>query len=123
VGEAAFCDYVGVMANGRVLMVEPPEELRRRAYGGDMIDVTTSMPFNRSLLTAMRQLPFVVGSVDAVSSTHIRLTVDDDSTALPALVDWCRDQDLEVQSIEPYVPPYDDVFVELVKDQSNEEGA
>jgi ABC-2 type transport system ATP-binding protein len=122
VGEASYCDYVGVMANGRVLMVEPPEELRRRAYGGDMVDVTTVTPISRATLSAMRQLPFVVGAVDALSSTHARLTVEDDSTALPALVDWCRDQGLEVQSVEPYVPAYDDVFVELVKDQSSPEG-
>jgi ABC-2 type transport system ATP-binding protein len=122
VGEAAYCDFVGVMANGRVLMVEPPEELRRRAYGGDMVDVTTVSPVNRAALSAMRQLPFVVGAVDALSSTHIRLTVDDDSTALPALMDWCREQEMDVQSIEPHVPAYDDVFVELVKDHSSHGG-
>jgi len=123
VGEAAYCDYVGVMANGRVLMVEQPEALRRRAYGGDVVDVNMSAPFDRALLNAMRQLPFVRGNVEALSDTQVRLTVDDASTATPALMDWCRDRGLEVQSIEPFLPPYDDVFVELVKDQPKEEGA
>jgi ABC-2 type transport system ATP-binding protein len=122
VGEAAYCDYVGVMASGKVLMVEQPEALRRRAYGGDVVDITMSQPFNRAMLTAMRQLPFVHGKVDALSSTQVRLIVDDDSTATPALMDWCRNQGLEVQSIEPFLPPYDDVFVELVKDHGQGEG-
>ncbi|NIP55185.1 MAG: ATP-binding cassette domain-containing protein, partial [candidate division Zixibacteria bacterium] len=37
VGEAAYCDYVGVMMDGRLLMVETPEGLRRRALGGEVI--------------------------------------------------------------------------------------
>lgn len=123
VGEAAYCDYVGVMANGRVLMVEPPEQLRRRAYGGDVVEVTFAEPIRHDALAAMQQLPFVRGKVAALSSTQARLTVDEGSTATPALMDWCRDHELEVQSIEPFLPPYDDVFVELVKDQAKEEGA
>jgi ABC-2 type transport system ATP-binding protein len=121
VGEAAYCDRVGVMANGRVLMVEPPEQLRRRAYGGDVVDITLTAPFNRATLSDMKQLPFVRGNVEALSSTQMRLTVDEASTATPALMDWCRDHGLEIQSIEPFLPPYDDVFVELVKDQAKEE--
>lgn len=123
VGEAAYCDYVGVMANGRVLMVEQPEALRRRAYGGDVIDINLTMPFDQQVLSALQDLPFVHGHVEAMSRTQLRLIVEDDSTATPALMDWLRDQRLEVQSIEPFQPPYDDVFVELVKDQPVEEGS
>lgn len=123
VGEAAYCDFVGVMANGRVLMVEPPEQLRRRAYGGDVVDINMAAPFNRALLPAMGELPFAHGKVSALSDTQVRLVVEEASTATPALMDWCRDHGLEVQSIEPFQPPYDDVFVELVKDQPKGEGA
>lgn len=123
VGEAAYCDYVGVMANGRVLMVEPPDQLRRRAFGGDVVDITFAVPFSHATLAAMQQLPCVHGDAVAVSSTQVRLIVDEGSTATPALMDWCREQGLEVQSIEPFLPPYDDVFVELVKDQDKGEGA
>jgi len=33
VGEAAYCDLVGVMYGGRLLMIETPDGLRRKAYG------------------------------------------------------------------------------------------
>jgi ABC-type multidrug transport system ATPase subunit len=39
VGEAAFSDYVGMMADGRLLTVDTPEQSRRTAIGGDMIDI------------------------------------------------------------------------------------
>src|SRR5210317_834146 len=41
VGEAAYCDYVGVMRNGELLMVETPEMLRYKALGGHVLDLRT----------------------------------------------------------------------------------
>src|SRR5262249_22932628 len=40
VGEAANCDLVAFMADGHVLAVDTPENLRQRAMGGDDIEVT-----------------------------------------------------------------------------------
>src|SRR4026207_1111928 len=42
VGEAAYCDLVGVMYEGKLLMVETPDGLRRKAYGGDVIGIRTN---------------------------------------------------------------------------------
>lgn len=123
VGEAAYCDQVAVMVEGRLLMVETPENLRRRAFGGAVINLTLSREWDRATLRMLRSLPFVNGPVSAVTDRQVRLVVDDASTALPALIDWCRGQSIEIQSAEEYKPPYDDVFVELVKDHiSNGEG-
>jgi len=36
VGEAALCDLVAVMAEGRVLVVDTPEGLRRHAFGDEL---------------------------------------------------------------------------------------
>ena len=41
VGEAAYCDYVGVMRNGKLLMVETPEMLRYHALNGHVVDLRT----------------------------------------------------------------------------------
>lgn len=35
VGEAAYCDRVGVLAEGRLIAVDTPDGLRREAYGGN----------------------------------------------------------------------------------------
>ncbi|NJM07175.1 ABC transporter ATP-binding protein [Candidatus Gracilibacteria bacterium] len=37
VGEAAYCDYVAVMRKGRLLHVETPENLRRKAFDGEIV--------------------------------------------------------------------------------------
>src|SRR5574338_920773 len=37
IGEIEHCDVVGIMRDGRMLYVDTPEGLRRRAFGGDVI--------------------------------------------------------------------------------------
>jgi ABC-2 type transport system ATP-binding protein len=117
VGEAAYCDYVGVMAGGRLLMVETPAALRRRAFGGEIIDLRTTDPLTAGHLQYIRALPFVRGEVNRLDETGLRLIVDKASTAIPALMACCQSQELELEAIEEYVPPFDDVFVELVKEE------
>ena len=48
VGETAHCDMVGVMDEGRLIVVDTPEGLRRRAYGGDVVDLRLKNPLSFS---------------------------------------------------------------------------
>ena len=117
VGEAAYCDLVGILVQGRLLAVETPAGLRHRAFGGEIVDLRTKERLDHSYLEMLRALPFVRGKVSRPddSSTVVRMIVDEASTAMPALLDWCEAQNIAVESIEEHVPPYDDVFVEIVK--------
>jgi ABC-2 type transport system ATP-binding protein len=118
VGEAAYCDFVGVMANGRLLMVETPEGLRRRASGGEVVDLRTAERLSYQHAELIRALPFVKQQkVTRTGDNSLRIIVDEASTAMPALLHWCKAQNLTVESIEEYLPPFDDVFVELVQEE------
>lgn len=117
VGEAAYCDYVGVMAEGRLLMIETPEGLRRRASGGDMIDLKAAEPLSREVLSRLEVQPFVK-NVTPVGRSAYRLVVEDASTAIPELLDWSEEQNLEVESVREYALPFDDVFVKLVEEET-----
>ena len=116
VGEAAYCDYVGVMAAGQLLMVETPAGLRRRAFGGEIIDLRTNDPLTPAQLQYIRELPFVRGEVKRLDETGLRLVVNNASKAMPELLACCQAQKLALDAIEEYQPPFDDVFVELVKE-------
>jgi ABC-2 type transport system ATP-binding protein len=115
VGEAAHCDLVGVMAEGRLLMVETPEGLRHRAHGGDMVDMRASQPFDYRTVAQVRQLPFIAGPVQVVGDRTLRLVVNDAGAAVPELVEWANANGLDLLAVEEYLPPLDEVFVELVK--------
>jgi ABC-2 type transport system ATP-binding protein len=114
VGEAAYCDLVGVMNAGRLVVVDTPEGLRRRTFGGEVIDLRTGEYLEYSVIRALRQIEHVE-QVLPVDNTHVRLVVDDASVLLPRIIDWVREHEIEVKSVEEYQPPFDDVFVRMVE--------
>jgi ABC-2 type transport system ATP-binding protein len=114
VGEAAYCDLVGVMMAGKLIVVDTPEGLRRRAFGGEVISLRTRQYLEYSAIQAIRSIDGLE-SLIPVSNTHLRLVVDDASVALPRLINYADELDIEVEAAEEYQPPYDDVFVRLVE--------
>ena len=58
VNEAESCDRVALIANGRLLALATPDDLRREAVGGDIVVVETSALFDGE---ALASLPFVRG--------------------------------------------------------------
>ena len=123
VGESAYCDFVGVMVRGRLLIVDTPDGLRRRAFGGEVIDLYPAERLSYSYILKLRRLPFVQGKVTRLDddAKGLRLVVDEASKAIPTLLAWCREQNIAVESIEEYLPPFDDVFVELIKQETGRE--
>jgi len=115
VGEAAYCDLVGVMYEGRLLMVESPDALRRKAYGGDVIGIRTTEEIRFEHRRQLESLPFVRGKVKIVSDQEVEVIVDDTSTAIQLLLEWCQAQRLTVEMMEQKSTPFDDVFVRLIE--------
>jgi ABC-2 type transport system ATP-binding protein len=120
VGEAAYCDFVGIMAAGRLLLVDTPEGMRRRAFGGDVVNLRTVQNIPISERGRLEQFDFVVAPVVQVNAREVRLVVKEADTALPPIMDWARDSNLGIESIGEYQPPFDDVFVKLVRQEGAE---
>jgi ABC-2 type transport system ATP-binding protein len=115
VSEAAYCDLVGIMDEGRLLVVDTPTGLRHRAFGGDMVDIKTSETIDYRTEQRITGLPYVKERVVRTSPNSLRVVVDEASTALPELIEFTRDNNLSIETIEEYQPPFDEVFVELVQ--------
>jgi ABC-2 type transport system ATP-binding protein len=120
VGEAAYCDLVGVMHQGRLLTVDAPEQLRKKVYGGEVVRLRTAEELTFQHRHTLADLPFTRGPVKVIGDQEIELIVDEASTAIPALVEWCRSQNLMVETIEEKEPPFDDVFVKLIERETRE---
>jgi ABC-2 type transport system ATP-binding protein len=118
VGEAVYCDKVGVLLDGRLLVLDTPEGLRRAALGGDTVILKIRAPIDYMSVALIDQLPFVKHA-DRTEEEEIHITVHQASTAMPDLVDWCAANDVEVDSIREYQPPFDDVFVTLIEKYSH----
>jgi ABC-2 type transport system ATP-binding protein len=123
VGEAAYCDLVGVMYDGRLLMVETPEGLRKKAFGGEIVSIKTSEWIKFESRKKLESLPFVHGKIKVISDQEIELIVDEASTAIPALIEACKAERINIETIEEILPPYDDVFVKLIEKETIHEKA
>jgi len=122
VGEAAYCDLVGVMYAGRLLMVETPDALRKRAYGGEIVSIKTNSWITDESRRNLETLPFVQGDVKIINDQEMELIVDEASTAMPELMDALKGEKVEVTTMEEINPPFDDVFVRLIeRETANEE--
>ena len=121
VGEAAFCDLVGVMYGGKLLMIETPDGLRKKAYGGDVVGIRTNEEIRYDHRHQLEALAFVRGKVKIISDQEVEVTVDDASTAVAKLLEWTQAQKLTVAMMEEKSPPFDDVFVKIIeKEIANE---
>jgi ABC-2 type transport system ATP-binding protein len=120
VGEAAYCDYVGVLRDGRVLMIDTPEMLRKRALGGEIVALVVEPDNVLPATQALIHHPMVTSVYHR--PTHgkpglLHIYVEEASDALPALFNMFRDEHPEIKIItaEEYMPPWDDIFVELMQ--------
>jgi ABC-2 type transport system ATP-binding protein len=105
------------MGEGNLITVDTPDGLRRRAFGGDMVDLRTTEPMDARSEYLMSNQPFVLKRITHVGDRTMRLVVNEGSTAIPQILDWCKANNISVESIEEYMPPFDDVFVELVEEE------
>jgi ABC-2 type transport system ATP-binding protein len=114
VTEAAYCDLVGLLSDGRLIALDTPGALRRQAFGGDWVDLKVNVPLDHHHLQTLHGLPCVNGPITQTSGPSVCLIVHEAGTAIPMLLDWAREQDMAVNAIEEYLPPFDEVFVRLV---------
>lgn len=114
VAEAAYCDYVGVLSQGRLLAVDTPSNLRRAAFGGEMVDLRAESPLEYADIQTLQQLPFVQEKITRRGNRGLRLVVDKADTAIPELLTWAGHRQLVIKSIEEHLPPFDEVFIQFM---------
>jgi ABC-2 type transport system ATP-binding protein len=119
VSETAYCDLVGMMNEGQLIALDTPDGLRKQALGGELVDVRTVAGFGHPAIVALRKLP-CVRHAQRLDDRGVRFTVDEASTAMLAILQKLRQEGIEVESTEQYVPPFDDVFVALIRQGGKE---
>lgn len=115
VSEAAYCDFVGVMSEGKLIAVNTPEGLRREAYGGDIVKLGSTERIDYNLRQEVVNLPELKTKILNATDYELQLLVDDAATATPYLVEYFRDRNKAINSVEGVFPSYDDVFVRLIE--------
>lgn len=117
VGEAAYCDLVAVMRQGRLITVDTPRALQRKAMGGEVIfmqiqprRVNRTMRFLRDQKNVLR----VERAPEDEGGFYVY--VDDAGKELPGMLKLLRDEiNLTPKVAEHYLPAFDEVFVRLIR--------
>ncbi len=117
VTEAEYCDRVGLINEGRLIADGTPDDLRRMAYGGQVVTLTYHR-LNYDLLSRLEAMPEVVdGTIDRVSRETAQMVVDDAGTTIPLILRRLEEQGIPMENVRitEEKPPFDDVFVRLIE--------
>ena len=111
VGEAEYCDAVALISEGRLVALAPPEELRRQALGGDVIEVETEVPLD------LRRLPAIPGilSVRHRGALELLFVAAEAGAATPDIIAAIESVGGQVTASREYRPSFDEVFTLLVE--------
>jgi ABC-2 type transport system ATP-binding protein len=117
VGEAAYCDLVAVMRNGRLVTVDTPKGLQRQAMGGDVIHLQIDQPQLLKCKQFLEALPQVIRVDHAPGEADgLYVFVEESGREIPNLLANLRDElSVTPKKAEPYLPAFDEVFVRLIK--------
>jgi ABC-2 type transport system ATP-binding protein len=111
VNEAEACDMVALISGGRLIALAEPENLRREAMDGDVVEIQTTNEFDPAGLTG---LP-VIRTIERQGPNALRIRVDDAATAMPEVVEAITQRGGEVVSANEARPSFDEVFAILVQ--------
>jgi ABC-2 type transport system ATP-binding protein len=118
VGEAAYCDLVGVMRQGRLLHLDTPDNLRARALGGAVLRLWVDPAQRIDAAKWLRLQPeFAEVRLAHEDKELLFIYVDDAAQRLPDVVRLFDEHpEIKINKIEEYQPSFDEVFVRLMED-------
>jgi ABC-2 type transport system ATP-binding protein len=111
VTEAEECDRVALVSEGRLIAYGTPDELRRDALGGEVVEVTMQGLFD---VSALHDTAGVRG-VRQTGPRTFELVVDDAGTATPDAIAAMSQAGNEVESVREHRPTFEEVFTALVE--------
>jgi ABC-2 type transport system ATP-binding protein len=124
VGEAGECDLVGLLSDGELLLLDTPDNLRRAAFSGEVVDVTLSREPTDAELSAVAGHDFVVGtSIERLHDRQVRIVVDSAERSMLDIGSALSASGLEVRDIREHVVDYDEAFVRVVERHREQQAA
>ncbi|MDO9174414.1 MAG: ABC transporter ATP-binding protein [Actinomycetota bacterium] len=117
VGEAVSCDVVAVMAEGRLITVQPSDQLSRVAFGGDPIALDFENGWvPNGVKQRLREQPFVRSARS--TETGLAVVVADGQRDVEALRRHLEAEGTAFAAIEPAQPTFDEIFVRIIENDA-----
>jgi ABC-2 type transport system ATP-binding protein len=110
VGEAEYCDQVALLAEGQLVALAAPEEMRRRALGGEVIELELSRPVETADLANLDG----VSAVRWTGPRTLQVVAENAGDATPRVLQAIARLGGEVVKSREHRPTFDEVFARLV---------
>ncbi len=118
VNEAAHCDVVVVLDEGCVIAVGTPDELRRRAFGGDVLNLVVTPTVDERLLVEITGIEGVT-SADVAGSHRVRVIAESASEVLLRILDRLDELGIGVEESGAVPVDWDETFIALVGERES----
>ena len=112
VTESEYCDRVAVLKEGSLLAVGSPEEVRRKAIGGEVVRAIGA-DLDRHAVQLIKTVEGV-RQVRRLDDESLEVIVDDAGRATPDILAMLSSAGLSVDEVEERRPSFDEVFVRLM---------
>ena len=112
VNEAAHCDMVVVLDEGRVVAIGSPDELRRSAFGGDVARLRFASVIDDRVVAELHDAGCI--SVESIDTTQVRIVVEQASSDLPNLLRRFETLDIGIEESAEMPVDWDETFIALV---------
>ena len=110
VAEAEECDAVALITDGELVAVDEPGNLRRLAFGGEMLELETRQAVDQDLVAGLDG----VLHVRQAGARRFLIVVADAASATPRIMGALTARSLAVVSLAEYRPTFDETFEVLV---------
>jgi ABC-2 type transport system ATP-binding protein len=114
VSEAAYCDEVVLISEGRLVAHGDPEALRRQATGGELIEVAADRALPAAFVARLEECP-EIDDVDIRDRLVLRVLTQDPMLAHEAIRRALDELDVTASRVEDVDLDFDEVFVRLVQ--------
>jgi len=111
VSEAEYCDRVALIADGELVAYDAPDELRKTAFGGDVLEVTTERAVDADMLASVPGIT----AVRQPAARQLFVTTEDAASTTPQIIEKLREAGIAVVGVEEHQPTFDEVFTHLVE--------
>ena len=111
VTEAEYCDRVALIADGELVAMDTPDELRKLVFGGEVLEVTTERAADAEMLATVSGIT----NVRQPAARQLFVTTEDAATTTPQIVETLRRNGIGVVGLEEHQPTFDEVFTGLVE--------
>ena len=115
VGEAAYCDYVGLLSDGQLLLVDTPENLRKAAFDGEVVDIELEREVDPATVAELARIDGVISGPEPLSARTWRLVVADAEPAIDLLDAALERLQLPVIEVREHVVDFDEAFVRVIE--------